>query len=125
MCNLQNFSFILFHFIYLFIRPHGVLVAVCRVAPEVGGILVPQPGIEPEFSALEGRFFTTGPPGKAPFHSLLLSTRYKPGAALGSGNIMVGDTVPASGYQIDILRVEKKCDSCLPPAPGTESLKLW
>ena len=26
-------------------------------------ILVPQPGIEPESSALEGRFLTTGPPG--------------------------------------------------------------
>ena len=28
------------------------------------GILVPQPGIEPSFPALEGKFLTTGPPGK-------------------------------------------------------------
>ena len=29
------------------------------------GILVPQPGIEPVSPALEGRFFTIGPPGKS------------------------------------------------------------
>ena len=29
------------------------------------GILVPQPGIEPEFAALEGEVLTTGPPGKS------------------------------------------------------------
>ena len=28
------------------------------------GILVPRPGIEPAFPALEGRFLTTGPQGK-------------------------------------------------------------
>ena len=30
-------------------------------------ILVLQPGIEPTSSALQGRFLTTGPPGKSPF----------------------------------------------------------
>ena len=30
------------------------------------GILVPGPGIEPTSSAMQGRFFTTGPPGKSP-----------------------------------------------------------
>ena len=30
------------------------------------GILVPPPGIEPASPALEGRFLTTGPPGKSP-----------------------------------------------------------
>ena len=30
--------------------------------PEACGILVPQPGIEPASLALQGRFFTTGPP---------------------------------------------------------------
>ena len=30
------------------------------------GILVPQPGVEPTSPALEGRFLTTGPPGKSP-----------------------------------------------------------
>ena len=29
------------------------------------GILVPQPGIEPTLSALEGRFLTTVPSGKS------------------------------------------------------------
>ena len=29
------------------------------------GILVPQPGMEPMSPALEGRFLTTGPPGKS------------------------------------------------------------
>ena len=32
--------------------------------PTACGILVPQPGIKPEIPALEGRFLTTGPPGK-------------------------------------------------------------
>ena len=34
--------------------------------PKACGILVPQPGIEPTSPALEGRFFTTGLPGKSP-----------------------------------------------------------
>ena len=34
--------------------------------PTACGILVPWPGIEPKFPALEGRFLTSGPPGK--FH---------------------------------------------------------
>ena len=36
------------------------------VAPRHVGILVPQPGIEPMTPALQGRFLTTGPPGKSP-----------------------------------------------------------
>ena len=38
--------------------------------PEACEILVPQPGIEPLSPALEGRFLTTGPPGKSLEHSL-------------------------------------------------------
>ena len=34
------------------------------------GILVPPPGMEPMSPALEGRFLTTGPPGKSQFCSL-------------------------------------------------------
>ena len=34
-------------------------------APQHVGILVPRPGIEPASPALEGGFFTTGPPGKS------------------------------------------------------------
>ena len=32
------------------------------------GILVPRPGIKPTFPALEGGFFTPGPPGKSLEH---------------------------------------------------------
>ena len=41
--------------------------------PAACGILVPRPGIEPASPALEGGFFTTGPPGKsqASIHMLL------------------------------------------------------
>ena len=46
------------------------------------GLFVPLPGVEPAFPALEGKFSTTGPPGKStfplwlsevwyPFHSFL------------------------------------------------------
>ena len=34
--------------------------------PAACGIVVPPPGIEPMSPALEGRFLTTGPPGKSP-----------------------------------------------------------
>ena len=33
--------------------------------PVAYGILVPRPGIKPVSSALQGRFSTTGPPGKS------------------------------------------------------------
>ena len=33
--------------------------------PRACGVLVPQPGIEPTFPALEGGFLTTGPPGES------------------------------------------------------------
>ena len=55
---------------------HWVFVAALRVSlqlwltelrcPGACGILVPQPGIKPTSSALEGGFLTTGPPGKSP-----------------------------------------------------------
>ena len=45
----------------------GSLVAARRVScPTACGILVPQLGIEHTSPALEGRFLTTGPPGKSP-----------------------------------------------------------
>ena len=43
----------------------GFLAVVYRLScPEACRILVSQPGIELEFPALQGRFLTTGPPGK-------------------------------------------------------------
>ena len=38
--------------------------------PEAYGILGPIPGVEPTFSALEGRFLTTGQSGRFPVHDL-------------------------------------------------------
>ena len=50
---------------------------------EACGILVPQPGIEPASPALEGRFFTTEPPGKS------LSVSYEDNLSLASEPIWV------------------------------------
>ena len=43
----------------------SVVVARRLSCPTACGILVPQPGIEPTSPALDGGFFTTGPPGKS------------------------------------------------------------
>ena len=34
-------------------------------------VVVPQPGIEPVYPAVEGRFFTTEPPGKSCLYAIL------------------------------------------------------
>ena len=52
----------------------SVVVARGLCCPMAGGILVPRPGIEPTFPALEGGFLNTGPPGKSP--CLLFLTSY-------------------------------------------------
>ena len=44
----------------------SVVVARGLSCPAACGILVPRPGIDPAPPALEGRFLTTGPPGKSP-----------------------------------------------------------
>ena len=51
----------------------SVVVAHRLSCPTAREILVPQPGIERASPALEGRFFTTGPPGKSP--SLILNQK--------------------------------------------------
>ena len=43
----------------------SLVVALGLSGPSACGILVPGPGIKPVFPALQGRFFTTGPPGKS------------------------------------------------------------
>ena len=43
----------------------SVVVGLRLSCPGACGILVPRPGIEPSSPALEGGFFTTGPPGKS------------------------------------------------------------
>ena len=42
-----------------------VVVAHRLSCPAACGTLVPQPGLEPVYPALAGRFLTTGPPGKS------------------------------------------------------------
>ena len=48
-------------------RTSSVVVARGLSSPVACGILVPWPGIKLVSPALEGRFFTTGPPGKSHF----------------------------------------------------------
>ena len=50
------------------VEAHELIVVACACGlscPVACGILVPWPGIEPTSPALDGRFFTTGPPGKS------------------------------------------------------------
>ena len=54
-------------------RVSSVVVAHGLSCPSPCGILVPQPGIKPTSPALEGWFYTTGPPGKS-LTSLVLLT---------------------------------------------------
>ena len=50
----------------LSLRHEGsIVVARGLSSPEACGILSPQTGIKPMSPALEGGFFTTGPPGKS------------------------------------------------------------
>ena len=59
----------------LLLRGASSVVVVHRHScPLACGILVPRPGIEPVSPALEGRYFTTGPPGNSP-HTLLLRVK--------------------------------------------------
>ena len=53
----------------------GSVVTIC-------GILVSRPEFEPESPALEGRFATTGPPGKPPELLWTLTLKYVPYLAL-------------------------------------------
>ena len=86
MAPVYIFTFIYLTVLGLQLRQLGSFLAVFRVLSSCGmgapehkssvavvcwlrcsvacGILVPQPGTEPMFPALEGRFLTTGPPGK-------------------------------------------------------------
>ena len=60
ICLPQLFLFLIFIWLSSLVVAHGLsCLAPC-------GILVPRPGMEPESPALEGRFLTTGPPGKSP-----------------------------------------------------------
>jgi len=52
----------------------SLVVAWGFSCPKVCGILVPWPGIEPVSLALEGRFLTTGPPGKSPSEFILMGS---------------------------------------------------
>ena len=59
--------FFLFFNFYLFSWLHQVLVGAQQLSCSVVcGILVPWPGNKPVSLTLQGRFLTTGPPGKSP-----------------------------------------------------------
>ena len=70
---LKKFIYFLYYYLFLFgyigtlLQLRGFsLVVACRLSCSGAcGILVPRPGIKPESPALEGRFFTTRPPGKS------------------------------------------------------------
>ena len=56
----------------------GSAVVVHRLSrPVACGTLVPQPGIKPTSPALEGRFLTTGPPGKSRMRILKMNAECK------------------------------------------------
>ena len=59
------------HAISLLQSTDCLVVAHRLSCPVACGILVPQPGIKPMSPALQGRFLTTGPPGKSPLLSPL------------------------------------------------------
>ena len=74
LCGMQAF---------LSLQCTGFLVVARRLScPVACGTLVPRPGIEAMSLALEGRFLTTGPPGKSLLNLLPLSCLF----ALSSPN---------------------------------------
>ena len=54
-------------------QAHWLPYRLC--CPLACGILVPQPGSEPETPALTGTFFTTGPPGKSQCGSCIFNLK--------------------------------------------------
>ena len=59
LCSLQHAGSL--------VEARSSVVAACGLScPAAPEILVPRPGIEPTSPALEGRFFTTGPPWESP-----------------------------------------------------------
>jgi len=57
----------------------GSVTGVHRLRlPTACGILFPQPGIQPVSPALEGKFLTTGPPGKSQEWTILNVERKRP-----------------------------------------------
>ena len=90
--TIWGYLVLFFFFNYLFWL-HQVLVGACRIFVVVGGlisscgsptccpmacgILGPRPGIEPMSPALQGRFLTTGPPGKSCCGWMFLTEEYK------------------------------------------------
>ena len=59
----------------------------------VSGLLVPPPGIEPVSLALEGRFLTTGSPGK----SLMVTFKGLLAVSVGSPVSLLHKASPAAG----------------------------
>ena len=71
--------------------------------PVACGILVPRPGIEPASPALEGGFFTTGPPGKSlPTFKTALPGDFPGGPVVGTSLSSAGGvgSIPGQGAKI-------------------------
>ena len=69
---------------YLFRLPWAFIVTYGLRCPSALGLLVPQPGLELTSPALQGRFLTTGPPGRSLGGTFYLSeifTTSSPGAS--------------------------------------------
>ena len=98
------------HFLDVFIEFVTVLLlfyVLFFFGCEACGILVPQPGIEPASSALEGGVLTTGAPGKSPNIFTKVQTRPK-------GVIQTSVTlsnIPSTPSQ---LTIDKKLNSWFP-----------
>ena len=85
--------------------------------PAACGILVPRPGMEPASPALEGGFFTTGPPGKSP-HRLLNDSSYCPHGL--SPQLSKSTPSPVSHPHSSKLRAEVY--QPLPSIPGNQTV---
>ena len=70
--QLPSFYFLL-HWVFVVVHKLSLVAMSGLSFPVACGILVPQSGTEPVSPALEGRFLTTGPPGKSQLLPLNLS----------------------------------------------------
>ena len=65
----------------------GSLAVACRLSSAACVILVPQPGLEHIFPALQGRFLSTGPPEKYTLYCYIKIFRGTPTHPTGRDNV--------------------------------------
>ena len=71
-CNFGTFFFLYLFILFIHLGCLGLVVAHGLSCSAARGILVSRPGIEPASPALQGRFLTTGPPGKSHWQIFLM-----------------------------------------------------